>query len=443
MFAEAAVVGAAEVALPVVAVGGLSAAAYRAYRMKRARMGDYVMEDGSASAFQPEQGRNYGTKLTQTACRAVQGRYKKQNIRRLVEDLLVKESFRYQSLQGSDATSAVGSTGYYGRGSIPLWNAYSTGSPGVSPQVVALPIYVFRLNAPNGYQSTYPNTGATPDVVSPVIGFSLYAEKLSGNTYTFKWKSFLPNQNMNPQNRYGPIFQDTDSALGDNKIRYDGSRIEILYTAPTQFPSTLTCGVVHFNRDVYAPPDEYYDQSLTLQSIRPNSGAWDIAVPVAPDEPDRLEATAFWQHFMTVHDGHPLRRDYTMNIPKLFTWEKRFVKEFTPKDTTNEYALGYQHKHTHTVKSGVMYNTTIFPKEGVTNTNPLALDLATQVPANFKEDRTVGVFPHPQSQKWFMVHAFSRQGPQVSGTTFDPTKHASFDISITSAFAATETIFGS
>lgn len=423
----------------VSAAAAASSAVYSTMSSNKGRSGDGMTMDYGQSAFQPNTGLNVGSKISATQCRTKTGRYKKQNYKGIVEALCYKYKYQYQSLIGTAAED----DSFRVNGLFDLRSRYLVGIPNTVPQRLALPIYCFRLNVPMcAYQSNLPSAGSNA-LVAPIIGFRLVAAKgATESTYTYKWEKVDVNQGLNPTNpNFGTgwvTYRDSDLLMATNKHRFDGCRAEILYTAPTTVPSSLTVSVVRFTRDSYAPPDEYYSGS-TIENLRPNSGAWDIAIPVPPDEPDRLDATAFWTQFVHNRDGHPLAR---MSLPysrRLFTTEASKTIDFSPGDTTNKLTTGLQHKHITSVKGGVWHTVSIEDKSISVPANNLNQDLTYQIPASTYDNKTIGLFPEPTQQKWLMVSSFTRQGYDLNGVAFNPLVHPSFDIRINNAFTSAET----
>ena len=411
--------------------------------------------DYGESAFQPDRGQaNFNQMVSNSSCKAVIGRYRP-NRRKAIEDLLYKYTYRYQSLQGTDSSSAGGAAGYWARGSFPLRHIFRDdgGGIGTYPQIVDLPIYVFRLNTPMvGYQTCYPSSGVGSgdlplNLVAPLIGYQLTMDRASNTvTPTYKWRSVTPSQNIPfgaaTTNTGHVVLTETNQRPVGSHYRWEGSRAEVLVTLPTQRPCAVTVADVVFTKDAFAPPDQYQTFTSQVENIRPNSGAWDIGapgalVPIGPEsEPERLEASAFWYKFIAAHDGHPLRHVYgpVTRIP-VFRYIKKYTQDFSPKATINNIS-NIQHKHVHSISSGGYIDTSLVDKSPL---SVMVIDpVEDQKPATRQTNFEAGVFPQPSKARWLMVHAFTRGGPNPSDANFSAAFHPSFDISISNTFCTSE-----
>lgn len=430
-----------------IGLAGSSAIAGGAYYFnKRAKMKMEVEDfipDQSLGFYGPEDA------IRATKCRAYTGKRKRESIKKLVSWMLREKVFRYQSLVGNSATSS-----FRGGGSFNLTNIYITGTDNTYPQSIDYPIYIFRCSVPNGQQMDFPNVGSRT-AIAPIIGYRLQSFRLNANTpNSYRWVTIVPQQNVNFQqpplnhlNIQACIDQDEPGEFSSNRIRHDYTTVAVHYTAPTALQCPLITGFVRFTRDEYCPPDEYVSVSDTppysvINSTRANAGSYNISVPVPTDGVDQMEYTAFWDRYITLREGHPLRRHLTFdNVPReVFKFERRpFVRTFGLASTDVAGApLGHgriQHTHVDTLRSRGWKDTSISARKLHLDQNNDQANVLDNSFATYSDAEMVGVFPKPTDQRWFMVSAFPRLGTLVMGTPSTATLTPSFDISLTQKYS--------
>lgn len=381
------------------------------------------------------QGEFIGPTINLTGCRTARGRVRPINKSRIIQKLLSEKTFTYQSLVGPDAAS----TAFFQSGFFPC-NSLVTPGLGTFPHTIQHPVYVFRLGVPTGRQSTFPAT-ATNNIAYPVISYRLTATRASANVpYLFYWKQVAPNQNVAPSAFnasqvlpiQGPSTEDTIQSFNATELYHKWSSIDVLYSNPVSRPTALVTGVVSFTRDVYCPPDSYYDEGFGIQAYRANSGWQDAALPsnnVAPAFADQIDASQFWQDWLANRNGHPLRLQSSNPRPKpVLRWHQSWCKSFGAQLVTNTNQVGVQHRHSHLHREYAWHDT------HVPDNNEMSAQTANgQRETNQITIRNCGVFPLPHKQKWFFLAAFNRSGvltdPNIAAT---PT----FDIRIRQKFAS-------
>lgn len=405
--------------------------------------------DMSVADFVPDAMDNYvgdGTLVRATECKAVTGRKKRDRLKKLVNWLLDSKTFLYQSLVGNNATA-----NFRAGGSFMLNSFYAGTDPTNYPLKCYYPIYVFRCCTPNGEMVDFP-TSTSISEARPLIGYRLVSTKASVTaTNIYYWETINPNQNNTQYNGVFPniqgvMQQDRSAVMYAPKYRHEYTQVKVLYTNPSQLQVPLVCGFVKFNRDEYAPPDEYVNsnsnpQFQTVEALRANAGAYNVAAATKPlaDNDTVQNYTAFWDKYIVERDGNPLRKWIGNNadIKQVFNWVgKPYVRTFLPIPTDQgiiQGTGGIQHIHQHTLRGRGWLNTSISAKRA--NVWPIndqndSTDIAI---ATNSENTFSGVFPVPMNQRWFMVSAWTRGGIGASQTGIQYTP--SFDITIQQKFS--------
>lgn len=387
-----------------------------------------------------------GETLNETFCAQKYERKDRVTTRRLANEIMNQKSYRIQSLNASNI-APYGSATYRGQGSQQLISVFYEGSenPVLYPQSVGLPMYVYRLGLPDGFQSNYP-TANNQRNVTPIVAYRLWATKASaGAVWIYSWRPQAQQLNMLsnfPDTGFLPISfpvkTDTNQVFSANKFRHDSSVIDLLSFGARNRTTTINCGVVRFLDDAFCPPDEYYVNAANgyptavKATLRTNSGSYCNApsTVLLPDGVDLLETTQAYNQFWQAIEGHPLRKSTTYPAPRtVFAWEKRWSRSFGPGLTTDLDPTGIKHHHRLIYKPNRWYATAI--KDGLDNAGtalPGPDNVSRIVQSNMQED--VGVFPLPMAQRWFMVYATTQNGAWAKDTPFDPASMASFDIAI-------------
>lgn len=386
-----------------------------------------------------------GQTLNETFCSQKYERKDRTTTRRLAEEIMNQKAYRIQSLNASNI-APYGSGTYRGQGSQQLTSLFYEGAenPVVYPQLVALPMYVYRLGLPDGFQSNYPFPNDQRNV-NPIVSYRLWASKASaGAVWIYSWRPQAQSLNMlsnRPDTGFLPTAfttkTDTNQVFSANKFRHDSSVIDLLAFGARNRTTFISCGVVRFNDDAFCPPDEYYINaadgypSAVKATLRTNSGSYcNPLTPLIPDGVDLLETTQAYNQFWQAVEGHPLRKSTTYPAPRtVFSWEKRWMKTLGPSTTVDNDPTGIKHHHRLIYKPQRWYHTSI--KDGLDNSGtalPGPDNVSRIVQSNMQED--VGVFPLPMVQRWFMVYASTQNGAWPKDTPFNPDSMASFDIAV-------------
>lgn len=368
-----------------------------------------------------------GGAVRELSCATKSGRMRKRPLRALLTKLMGEKTFCFSSLQSTVPISS--GNGYMERGYYVPMQKFTVGSDATGATVM-LPCFIFRLGAANGLQAEIPVTDKT--VLSrPVVAYQLHCYRVSATEpWLYFWQPAAPNGYVNQMHIER---EDDGTTIVDCEYRHVWSDIKLLYTAPTNVQSTLTCGIVTFNRDAWAPPDLYiYDTTSppvtnAVAALRVNSGYYDIGQ--WPQMADRLEVSDAYNAWWEGCSGHPLRQNYVDPKPdKIFKYHTKWTKEFLPQQTDTSLGVkNVQHVHKHFYKCGQWYDTSMDNEDYLGNNTNIGPGNSTNIYQSRRTDAT-GVIPKPRSTKWFMVTAYNQYNTEALGTSFDPTRHPSFDI---------------
>lgn len=356
-------------------------------------------------------------------CTTKSGRYRSFGVQNVVKELMRENTLMFQCLN----PVITGSTSYKYQGSLPLNLRVSAASP-ANPRTYTYPIYVFRLNVPNGNQTL----AEDQPIVQPLIGYRLQAkyESALAPDWTYNWVPItIPaGVGLSTNNVAKDVMYEGVVEMKATKIFHETSKIDVLLTAPKLAVADVEVSIVKFNEASFAPPDLYLDDVNAIQVFRNNSGYAPFGTPSEADENSSNAYYSNWLHNATSHPLaiQPITRD--LSGPKPFSKLQSWKYTLCARTTTSADLAPVQHRHTHQLKAYTWHNTASIegdrnavPPEPVTQVQPI------------ERGRTVGVFPRPEEQRWVMVSGWTKEFAPTA-TTPVPDYEPSFDIRITSKF---------
>lgn len=307
-----------------------------------------------------------------------------------------------------------------------------------------LPVYIFRLGVPNGNQMNFPTTNAV-STVRPLVAYRLHAVRLTGEThFRYRWQAFTMFNNVGTGvSTQGVTTEENSSPFNATSIRHDNSVIDLNYTAPTNVGSILKTAIVSFRSDPYAPPDEYYTAAgSTVETLRANSGNYS-GVPatwINPDEADAMDMTEHWTQFVQRHTTNPVAFNKVWpRSSKILNYHSSWSKSFGAQSNDNLQPTGIQHHHVHKFNRNAWLNTTSRSRIGMGRAAG-ANGFYDVQPIYGNSGGSVGIFPDPKAQRWFMISCFT-QAPATPAGGSDPTIHGSFDIRVRSMYSTFQPTF--
>lgn len=405
------------------------------------------------------------------ACTMVRGRRKKINSNAVAKNLILRNHQLYQLFNYSQATSGFKSNGYLSLAAKYQNEGESASSPAAT---ILFPVYVFRMNVPNGMQEG--GLGYTPPVppategtwktllnshfIAPNIGYRLVGTRTAlGGPIHYRWEDLtdlglmppLATSGWNVDQTFipgGPTDKNLNCAgiyMGDgipNCTRYchQVADCQVLFTGAKNLPVDVKCCVVNFAQDDFAPPDEgtYFGENFTDNTYSGTNGSrirtrGNIMAFGTGQGADDNVLDAILTPYLHAKSGHPCHtfvQEPGVIEKKAWYETSKFTTTLTGIVNTTLDQNPVQYKHRLIVRPNRWFNSNCEPD----NVRPHQSVVDPRItPMN--TSRANGIYPRVNQERWLMVSAWNNEPVKAYNAAFSNTTDPSFDISIKYSFA--------